>query len=135
MEIYRIRNAEGEFSTGGMSPYFTKKGKVWKHLGHVKRHMSQMSDRELLDRYADCEIVTYQVEETISGVVPMMGFINGLRQLEIAKAEEAKIRQESYEKEQRRKQYEELQKEFGFATGPIAPPPPPPIITCYEDEM
>lgn len=40
--LYKIRNKKtGEFSKGGITPKFGKVGKVWKHAGHIKNHLSQ----------------------------------------------------------------------------------------------
>lgn len=45
MNIYKLRNKiTGEFSTGGLSPVFNKKGKTWTNLGHVKNHINLILD-------------------------------------------------------------------------------------------
>lgn len=38
MKIYKIVNKEGLFSNGKSEPQFTKKGKTWKEIGHLKNH-------------------------------------------------------------------------------------------------
>jgi hypothetical protein len=43
MKIYRIRDkSTGKFSSGGRTPRWTKNGKVWFELGHVKLHLNQV---------------------------------------------------------------------------------------------
>ena len=38
---YKIRdNTTGLYSTGGHTPRFTKAGKLWAHIGHVKSHLN-----------------------------------------------------------------------------------------------
>lgn len=40
MNFYKIRNIKtGLYSTGGTCPRFTKYGKTWKELHHVKAHL------------------------------------------------------------------------------------------------
>ncbi len=42
MEGYVIVDpATGLFSSGGMSPKFKKRGKVWANIGHLKNHLAQ----------------------------------------------------------------------------------------------
>lgn len=37
LKFYKIRDLNtGLFSTGGLNPNWTKKGKVWNNIGHVK---------------------------------------------------------------------------------------------------
>lgn len=60
--VYKIkRKSDGFFSTGGSSPRFNNKGKVWKKLGHLNSHLSQIKE----DVYKDCEIVFIIIEENI----------------------------------------------------------------------
>ena len=41
MKIYKIqRISDGLFSTGGITPDFSKKGKIWSALGHVTSHLT-----------------------------------------------------------------------------------------------
>jgi hypothetical protein len=40
MKIYKIRHkVTGLFSKGGISPFWSKKGKTWNTFGHLKRHL------------------------------------------------------------------------------------------------
>ena len=60
--IYKIkRRSDGLFSKGGCDPVFDKRGKIWRHIGHLKSHLNQPD----FDRpYKDCEIVVLRVVET-----------------------------------------------------------------------
>jgi hypothetical protein len=61
----------GTYSTGGTSPTFTTKGKVWNSLGALKNHLNLATDsywtpkhiglRSEFRKYADCEVVTFEV--------------------------------------------------------------------------
>lgn len=54
VKMYKIRNSKGLFSTGGMSPSFSKVGKIWSNIGHVKNHLNTGVD---ISVYDDCELV------------------------------------------------------------------------------
>lgn len=41
IEIYKIKNKDGLFSTGTTHPRWTKKGKVWQSFRSVKLHLRQ----------------------------------------------------------------------------------------------
>jgi len=57
---YKIRDkSNGLFSQGG-SYGWTKKGKVWKEVGHLRNHLNHSGDR--YDRL-DVELVEYEVTE------------------------------------------------------------------------
>lgn len=57
MLVFKIRDiATGMFSTGGTSPHFTKKGKVWAAPNHVSAHLN-------LVNYKNAEVVTYEIVE------------------------------------------------------------------------
>lgn len=49
---YKIRDKNtGLFSTGGVSPKWTKKGKVWTSEGHVKSHLTLLKEHH---KYRTC---------------------------------------------------------------------------------
>lgn len=75
-KVYKIRNKKtGLYSTGGTSPKFTKSGKTWSQLSHLKNHLNQaivtiwkrdgnsqhVKLQNDFDAYRDCEIVTYKI--------------------------------------------------------------------------
>lgn len=42
IKVYKIKNGStGLFSTGGTDPSWTKRGKTWSQLNHVKSHLRQ----------------------------------------------------------------------------------------------
>lgn len=44
MKAYKIKNAEGLFSTGTRNPKFTKRGKTWGSFQAIKLHLRQFCD-------------------------------------------------------------------------------------------
>ena len=64
MKVYRIRDKDGRYSSGGQDPDFTKSGKTWANIGHVKNHIRQFMGRyRISEIYNDAEIVEIEVEE------------------------------------------------------------------------
>lgn len=64
--VYAIRRrSDGLFSTGGSSPRFTKNGKRWSTIGHVKTHLAMFVgycyDESAV--YAGCELVVFEMCE------------------------------------------------------------------------
>lgn len=57
---YKIRRSDGRFSTGGCCPRWTKNGKTWTNLGHLKNHLN-ISNPGV---YAGCTLVTLEVSIT-----------------------------------------------------------------------
>lgn len=58
--FYKIRRkSDGLYSKGGMNPRFTKTGKTWSNIGHLKNHFHWVSNNE----YSDCEVVTFEMVE------------------------------------------------------------------------
>lgn len=77
-KVYKIRNKKtGLYSTGGMTPAFTKSGKTWSELAHLKNHLNQGiittwkwgDNNEYVklsldfNQYKDCEIVIYKIAQ------------------------------------------------------------------------
>lgn len=52
--FYKIRRRDGLFSSGGHYPNFSKKGKIWRTMGHLRNHLNSLAPG---DRYNDCEII------------------------------------------------------------------------------
>ena len=66
MKLYKIRHKEtGLFSTGGVRPSYSKIGKTWNSMTHVKSHLKQYDT--MIHQYPDyiknTEIVTYELKE------------------------------------------------------------------------
>jgi hypothetical protein len=69
MKIFKIRDtATGLFSMGGHSPRWTKKGKAWTNIGHVKNHINNLS-RHVIKNVDHWEVVEYELVETTVGSV------------------------------------------------------------------
>lgn len=98
--VYRIRHKPtGLFSTGGTGPRFTKKGKSWSCLAHVRLHLAQFkwsNGNGWAWPYKDCEVVTYGYVET------------GVVDIEVERTRTAD-RQAEKASEQTRKRQEELE--------------------------
>ena len=72
--LYRIKNENGLYSTGGSTPSFTKRGKVWTNIGHVKNHLHGL-DRNGRKQYKDCTLITYVITETVLEEKPVMELV------------------------------------------------------------
>lgn len=82
-KLWKIRNKEtGQFSKGGQSyePYiWTKGGKTWSNIGHVKNHLRTFMDGDVLRKsypYHNAEIVEIEVDYNECGVTSVSDFIN-----------------------------------------------------------
>lgn len=54
VKSYKIRNSVGLYSTGGSEPTFSKNGKTWSNIGHLRNHLNLINDYSY---YKDCELV------------------------------------------------------------------------------
>jgi hypothetical protein len=79
MKLYKIRHkVTGLFSAGGHSPSWTKKGKTWSSLGHLKNHINgvveyryhKMKDME------NWEILEIEISETQSSIGNVVDIVN-----------------------------------------------------------
>ena len=64
MKIFKIRNSEGLWSSGGAYPRFSKKGKAWSNIGFVKNHLSMF---EIIP--SDWEVVEFELTENEKGSI------------------------------------------------------------------
>lgn len=72
MKIYRIRNkTTGKFSSGGRSPKWTKNGKVWFEIKHVKSHLSVVHKNIIDDYISNGELVAEYFVPDITMVVEL----------------------------------------------------------------
>ena len=80
------RRSDGKYSSGGSCPKFTKTGKAWTNMGHLKNHLNLVIesgyDRHMcslsfsipyderarafdlgksLDVYADCDVIEFKI--------------------------------------------------------------------------
>ena len=69
--MFKIRNKNtGQFSSGGAYPRWTKRGKIWYALHHLRAHMKSNAayKREF---YKDAEIVVYEIEISTPSTRPI----------------------------------------------------------------
>lgn len=122
--IFKIRRkSDGLFSTGGTSPSFNAKGKVWKARNHVTSHMKQIgyqyyNPKTKDDYYRDCEVVEYEVVETEVSAVPALDWKESPKTLRAKQLQqERRIQYELERASVRKKQLEaelaELNKKIG----------------------
>lgn len=119
MKAYKIRNKEtGQFSKGGTSTrwIWSKAGKTWGNIGHVKNHMHSFinSDGSLRDDYPyhNAEIVLVEVDYDECFRYDVSNLVDEMR---IAKEEQARKDKERYEnwiRERELKKLEELKKKY-----------------------
>ena len=81
MKVYKIRNKEGLFSTGGLTPQWKKRGKTWVALSHINSHLNMLNKyydantrvyRGWLRQdnpYIGCMIIEYVTQENAIGIV------------------------------------------------------------------
>jgi hypothetical protein len=76
MKIFKIRDTTtGLFSMGGGSPRWTKKGKTWTNIGHVKSHIRGL-DRRYIKNSDHWEVVEYELVETSVGSVSVQSIVD-----------------------------------------------------------
>lgn len=66
MNIWKVRNQNGLFSSGGATPWFKKDGKSWNSLDGIKKHLKiilQHKDQNDPDWYKNCDVVCYNIKE------------------------------------------------------------------------
>ena len=84
MKVFKIRDANGLYSTGGMEPDFTKGGKVWNSIGHVKNHLRQFLSGCTLEIYANAEIVCIEYTEKETERYDILNYIAALNAQDLA---------------------------------------------------
>ena len=110
--LFRIRSSKtGEFSTGGSYPCFKKNGKVWKRSCDVSLHLSHVAPDALKTyRDHDAQIVEYEyVEKSTQSIDTRVAEIENRKHQKVL---EQQARRDEWEKSLRKRQYEELKKEF-----------------------
>lgn len=88
MKVFKIRDANGLYSTGGTSPEFTQGGKVWNNIGHVKSHLRQFVSRtcKYLEIYANAEVVTIEYTEKEMSTEPVLDIVEKFNNEDISRA-------------------------------------------------
>lgn len=76
MKIFKIRNTRtGLYSCGGSMPSFTKKGKSWKCIGHIKNHIHNIRNPYKKTYMNECELVIIEYTETEKSTRSMIDVI------------------------------------------------------------
>ena len=92
MIVYRIKRADGLFSTGGAYPSFQKNGKVWRTKSALSNHVSQLGNPGRR-AYLDCVVVESELVETDVGTYPALQLLEAADQRKSAReAVEARMR-------------------------------------------
>jgi len=76
MNIFKIRDtATGLFSMGGSCPRWSKKGKTWTNIGHIKTHIRGL-DKRFIKNFDNWEVIEYELVETSVGTVSVQSIID-----------------------------------------------------------
>lgn len=71
---WKIRRKDGLYSTGGLCPKWSKRGKVWNSIGSLKNHLHLLDKRQRdlsTGFYAEAEVVCLRIsvdEQVVSSV-------------------------------------------------------------------
>ena len=85
--VYKIRNKDGKWSSGGADPTFNNVGKTWSRIGDVKRHIREVIYHKTAMKtkwdkaknvYRDCDLVYFI--ESPPDTHSMEGFIGGIEE-------------------------------------------------------
>lgn len=115
MVIYRVKSRKtGLYSKGGTWPSFSKTGKIWKNIGHLRNHFNVLDARgRKIYKDNDVEIIEIEITEEVVCSTSFDEFLQEAADREQDRKDKRKQRVEAFLAEQRRKQFLELQKEFG----------------------
>ncbi|GIN25440.1 hypothetical protein NSQ93_22095 [Bacillus sp. FSL W8-0445] len=118
-KLFKIRNKEtGEFSKGGTWRYgiWTKGGKTWTNIGHVKSHLNQflIDYRNNHERYPyhNAEIVEVEVDYDDCFAYDVNILVEEIEDKQKAKEKKAEELYKKWEEERERKLLEELKKKY-----------------------
>ena len=65
MIIYKIKNVKTNmYSRGGDFPSWSKTGKIWKNIGHVKLHLRNVLNRGSYKSFDDWVVESYELKQT-----------------------------------------------------------------------
>ena len=114
---YMIRNKEGLYSTGGMDPRFTRKGKVWNGIGPLKCHLVMMKSCSYYGVtvgkvYKDCVVVEIAMKAEEVSAMSVLDFIQQDFDRRAKEQDRLEKRYEAEAKERRHEEYLKLKEEF-----------------------
>jgi hypothetical protein len=75
MKFYKIRNTKtGLYSTGGVWPRWSKLGRVFNTIGHLKSHLNPFRNDEFMkEAYKEAEVI--ELETIENWIIPVQRFI------------------------------------------------------------
>lgn len=75
--MYKIRDADGNYSRGGIYKSFGKNGKVWATKGYIHNHLRMLGKTYNwgVDRYEDCILEEIDTVNMVKTETPMPEFI------------------------------------------------------------
>ncbi len=110
---FKIRNAEGLYSTGGQRPRWSTHGKLWRTEGHVKMHLHGLAAKTYAGKpiYEGCLIVQlYSVEG--SGR-PLADFVAEIEGKKLQRADMMRHRRAEEERRRDEAEYDRLKEKLG----------------------
>jgi len=74
--ILKIQNPEGLFSTGGVSPLWTKRGKVWTTRSGLSCHFNAMGYERAKHTYGKCTVQEFNIDSGAAKNTPATDIID-----------------------------------------------------------
>lgn len=119
-EVFKIRHKEtGLFSRGGTDSknIWTKEGKSWSNIGHLKNHLNQyinVMNRSVFkdNPYENAEIVKVETNYDMCFKTDVMDMMNTLIDKKVKAEEEYQNKLKKWREERERKQLEELKLKY-----------------------
>ncbi|KAF6630630.1 hypothetical protein H6F38_14480 [Paenibacillus sp. EKM208P] len=108
-KVYKIRHKEtGLFSKGGTHIYgiWTKEGKSWSNIGHLKNHLNQFVGYD--NPYTDAEIVEVVINYDMCIKMDVSELFDEIKANKTKIEEKYRLQALKWKEEQERKQLEEL---------------------------
>lgn len=112
-QIFKIRDSQGRFSTGGDTPTWSKTGKVWKRTADLSNHFTQLSAAgQKAYAAAGAEVVVYDMVVTSS--TPVAVYIQAANTRAAERAAEDRRRIDVWKERAEREQLAKLIDRYGI---------------------
>lgn len=118
-KVFKIRHREtGLFSKGGSSDWkiWTKEGKSWSNVGHVKNHLHMFLDYDGNKRdgfpYDNAELIEVEINYDVCFKTDLEELVSTMSEDRAKQEEKYRLQHEKWIKEQELKQLEELKKKY-----------------------
>lgn len=111
-KVYKIRNPDGLFSTGGSYPRFTKVGKSWTKLAYVDSHLRGLGSGYARPRYNGCVVVEYEFVATEVSTTPVTALMDRLTAARVDREKKADELRQQRQLNIQRQEYERLRHIF-----------------------